>query len=221
MAAKKIYAVKCGRTPGIYNNWDDCRKQIDGFSGATYKSFTDINEAAVYMGFTTERNASVPNTTKSDEEHEPLNLLSYTRDNPTHGIAYVDGSYNINTKEFSYGVVMFINGREIHLSQKYNDKELSTMRNVAGEIMGSKAAMEYALKNKLTSISIYHDYEGISKWCLGYWKANKEGTIAYKDYYDSIKNLINIEFIKVKGHSGNEYNDLADHLAKEAVGIDY
>lgn len=30
--------------------------------------------------------------------------------------------------------------------------------------------------------------------------------------------LINIEFNKVKAHSGNKYNELADQLAKKAVG---
>ena len=34
--AKKYYAVKKGRTPGIYMTWDDCRKMVDGFPDAKY-----------------------------------------------------------------------------------------------------------------------------------------------------------------------------------------
>ena len=41
----------------------------------------------------------------------------------------------------------------------------------------------------------------------------------YKKYYDSIKNILDVKFVKVKGHSGDKYNDRADALAKAALGI--
>lgn len=103
--------------------------------------------------------------------------------------------------------------------KKDNDTELAKMRNVAGEIKGAEAAMRYAVSEGLDKITIYHDYEGIAKWCLGEWKANKEGTKAYKRFYDSIKNQVLIEFVKVKGHSHDKYNDMADRLAKNALGL--
>tara|TARA_A100001015_G_scaffold271867_1_gene325888 strand:- start:1214 stop:3004 length:1791 start_codon:yes stop_codon:yes gene_type:complete len=45
---KKIYVVAVGKTPGIYENWQDAKDQIDGFSGALYKSFTCIEKANEY-----------------------------------------------------------------------------------------------------------------------------------------------------------------------------
>ena len=50
---------------------------------------------------------------------------------------YVDGSYHVGTKEFSYGMVVLIDGKEEKFSQKMTDPELAQMRNVAGEIKGS------------------------------------------------------------------------------------
>ena len=67
-------------------------------------------------------------------------------------------------------------------------------------------------------VGICFDYEGIEKWCTGAWKANKTGTIAYREFYQKACTQVNIRFVKVKGHSGDKYNDLADKLAKEAVG---
>ena len=37
--ASKFYAVQKGKIPGIYYSWDDCKKMVDGFPGAVYKSF--------------------------------------------------------------------------------------------------------------------------------------------------------------------------------------
>ena len=86
-------------------------------------------------------------------------------------------------------------------------------------IKGAEAAMRYAKEHDRKELVIYHDYEGIAKWCLGEWKANKEGTKAYKAFYDAVSRQIQITFVKVKGHSGDTYNEMADQLAKQALGL--
>ncbi len=43
--AKKFYAVKKGHKKGIFESWDECKKNINGYSGAIYKSFKTLNEA--------------------------------------------------------------------------------------------------------------------------------------------------------------------------------
>ena len=211
--AGKFYAVKVGKTPGIYNSWDDCKAQTDGFSGAVYKSFKTAAEAAEFMGWGQSSGSedSIKETSSDGKIIDTENALE--------NVAYVDGSYNVATGEFSYGVVMFHNGQEHTFSKSFVDSELATMRNVAGEIKGAEAAMEYAYQNGMKSLTIYHDYEGFAKWPLRDWAANKEGTKAYQDFYDNIKKYVDIKFVKVKGHSGDKYNDLADKLAKEALGI--
>ena len=217
--AGKFYAVRVGRTPGIYNSWDDCKAQIDGFSGATYKSFKTAAEAAEFMGWgeRPKQSSFVVENEKSDKNMEAS--CDNIENNDLENVAYVDGSYNVATGEFSYGVVMFHNGEEITFNKSFSDPELASMRNVAGEIKGAEAAMEYAYKNGMKTLTIYHDYEGISKWPLKQWAANKEGTKAYQEFYNNIKEYVDIKFVKVKGHSGDKYNDLADKLAKEALGI--
>ena len=49
MAKKKYYAVKKGKTPGIYLTWNDCKAQTDGYSGAIYKSFQSAEEAENFV----------------------------------------------------------------------------------------------------------------------------------------------------------------------------
>ena len=48
--AGKYYAVRCGRKPGIYYSWDICKKVVDGYPGAKYKSFKTKEEALAFVG---------------------------------------------------------------------------------------------------------------------------------------------------------------------------
>ena len=102
----------------------------------------------------------------------------------------------------------------VEMGQKMAKKRYSL---TAGEILGSQLAMELAVKRGIRKIKIYHDYQGIASWCLGEWKTNKEGTKAYKKYYDSVQDKLQVTFVKVKGHSGDHYNDMADELAKSVI----
>ncbi|KGL60052.1 MULTISPECIES: viroplasmin family protein [unclassified Polaribacter] len=45
MSKKKFYVVWNGRKKGIFSSWGVCKKQIDGFEGALYKSFANLDEA--------------------------------------------------------------------------------------------------------------------------------------------------------------------------------
>jgi len=204
MAKKNFYAVKKGKTPGIYKSWPECKSQTDGFSGAIYKGFATLEEAEKFLG-----------NNVSQDEQMSINI----EEAEDEAIAYVDGSYNVETGEYSAGVVFFYNGEELRISRKGEDVELASMRNVAGEILGAEIAMKEAVERGIKKLTIVHDYQGIASWCLGEWKTNKEGTKAYKEYFDSLNGCINIQFQKVKGHSGDTWNDLADELAKEALGL--
>ena len=162
----------------------------------------------------------------ADGEQIKIDLQSADGSNPGFGkqavdrvTAYVDGSYNVATCEYSYGVVAFVGDEKKTFSEKFNDPELATMRNVAGELEGAMKAMRYAAQLGASELDIYYDYEGIEKWCTGAWKTNKDGTKAYKAFYESLAGKLKVNFHKVKGHSGDRYNDEADKLAKDQLGI--
>lgn len=195
---KKYYAVKNGRKTGIFNTWAECEKQVKGYPSASFKSFSNLGDAKCFLE-------------DASNKAEDVSL--------SEAIAYVDGSYNHKTKEFSYGIVMLHKGTMDFFLKKFDEESLIEMRNVAGEIKGAEEAMKYCINNEVKSIDIYHDYEGIAKWCTGEWKTNKIGTKAYKAYYDSIKDKVKINFIKVLAHSGDEYNEIADKLAKNALDL--
>ena len=221
--SKKYYAVKVGKVTGVFETWEECEASVKGYPGALYKSFKSEAEAYAYMGWSGQQ-LTFDNLDEVQGQSGPLsNEQAPNEDMPysntVKAVAYVDGSFNEETKEFGYGVVMFYKGEESHMKGSSDDADLVDMRNVAGEIQGAMKAMDFAVQNEISNLTIYHDYLGISKWCSGDWKANKKGTKAYKMFYDQCKKQVNITFEKVDAHTGDKYNELADDLAKEAVGI--
>ena len=138
----------------------------------------------------------------------------------TEALAYVDGSFNISTGVYGYGGVLLCRGGSIRPLQGHGrDETLRTMRNVAGEIHGSMAAIQAAADAGIASITIFYDYMGIEMWANGQWKTNKEGTRAYKAFIEAIRPRIEIRFQKVAAHTGVRFNELVDQLAKASVGI--
>lgn len=204
---KKVYAVRNGRKTGVFDTWAECQRQTTGFSGAEFKSFTTREGAEAYLAG--EDGEDVFTESQGTEALEGEGTMT----------AYVDGSFDKLSGDFSCGMVVLYQGQEKLFCHRFCDRELAQMHNVAGEIKGAEAAMRFAVANQIKRLVIYHDYEGIAKWCNGAWKANKEGTKAYQAYYKSIRSMLNIEFVKVKGHSNDHYNDMADALAKQALGL--
>ena len=99
------------------------------------------------------------------------------------------------------------------------EESYQSMRNVSGEILGALKAASLAVEKGYSSIAIFHDYQGIASWAKGEWKCNKEKTIEYREKMLSYQKQIKITFHKVLAHSGDHFNERADILAKQAVGI--
>ncbi|ETP73967.1 putative double-stranded RNA/RNA-DNA hybrid binding protein [Lachnospiraceae bacterium JC7] len=151
---------------------------------------------------------------------KPEDIVAEFSDVETEALAYVDGSYNVRSKKFGYGgILMKRDGSFETMQGSGTDPSLASMRNVAGEIHGSMAAIRTAKEHGIKSITVFYDYMGIEMWANGQWKANKEGTIEYKAFVAEMRNHMEIKFCKVAAHTGVRFNELVDKLAKGSVGI--
>lgn len=197
----KYYAVRKGYETGIFTNWDECKKNVKGFSGAEYKSFNNKNDAMDYLN------------NKTEYINNKVNAFI----GMNKAVAYCDGSYDNENQKFSYGLVIIYDSQIIELSQAFD--AFDTGRNVTGEIFGAMKAMNYCLENDIESLDLYYDYAGIEAWAKGTWKANKEMTKTYSKYYEALKDKLDVNFVKVQAHTGVELNERADKLAKAALGL--
>lgn len=192
----KYYAVKIGKTPGVYTTWDACSQQVTGYSGAVFRRFNN-EEAAHQFINETDETAAVDITSP---------------------YAYVDGSFNSSTNTYGFGGFLVTAEREYVLQGSGTDPKRAIARNVAGEIDGCMAAVQKALDLHLPSLVIYYDYQGIESFATQAYKARTEQTRAYRDYMSKVMKRLKIKFVKVAGHTGVSGNERADRLAKEAVG---
>ncbi len=198
----KYYAVKAGRTTGIFDNWDECNESIKGFSGPDFKSFNTREEAEAYLA---NKDLWDEIVTKDIQE-------GYL-------VAFCDGSYESKLERYSYGVLLIDpKNNETSLCGYGNNQKYISSNNIIGEIFGVINALDWAVSNGYEKIKIYHDYEGLSKWISGEWQAKSDVAKMFVAIYQKkFDDVLEVKFEKVKGHSNNKYNDKADTLAKSAL----
>ena len=193
----KFYAVKKGKKTGIFSTWDECKEQVTGFKGAVYKSFKTLSETEAFL----ERN---------EEKIENIEEVD--------GVyAYIDGSFDRINGIYGSGVVIVDGDKKYEFKHAGNREEYAQLHNVAGELEAAKFVMWYAVDKKIKEITLFYDYQGIEAWATGDWQANLPYTQNYVKFYNKIKTVVKVNFVKVKAHTGVELNEVVDKLAKDAI----
>jgi ribonuclease HI len=202
----KFYAVRRGRTTGVFDSWDACRKQVHKFPGAEYKAFPTREEAFSFLSLA----------------EKPLNKTTETSSEVSSdsqiGI-WVDGScfpQGDGSLRIGWGLLVKQDGEEVYRA-KGNDipPEAHRHRNVAGEIFGILKALEWCQAEGIAEVTLYFDYQGLESWVTGAWRAK----LPFTQFYAKTVNAsdVTIHWIKVKAHSGNTENEIVDQLAKEGA----
>ena len=228
MASKKIYAVKRGRTAGIFQTWEDCRKSVEGYAGAQYKGFPSMKEALAYMeadGKKTAKSGADNGKSAAGSGKSAVKRKAPAPDGERvipdaldKVIAYVDGSYDHSLKKYAFGCVFILPDGTVYTESGNGDNPDSlALRNVTGEMLGSMFAVRFAMVNGFGQIEIRYDYEGIEKWVTGAWKSRTDLTQKYAAAMQGWGRAIRISFKKVAAHTNVYYNEMADRLAKGAL----
>lgn len=147
MKVKKYYVVWQGRIPGVYDTWNECKAQVDGFEGAKYKSFESLAEAHQQFkaGYETFRQTHpiIPKT--------PPTLFSDEKDRPIPDSLSVDAACNMATRVMEYRGVDTQSGAEL-----FHVGPFQNATNNMGEFLALVHGLAY-LKQRHSDIPIYSD----------------------------------------------------------------
>ena len=135
---------------------------------------------------------------------------------------YTDGACSGNPGPGGWGAILMYNEHK---------KEISgALKETTNNIMEITAVIEALklLKHKC-NVKIYSDSAyvvnafnngWIHNWIKNGWKTSGKEPVKNKELWITLyefTKMHNIEFIKVKGHSDNEYNNRCDELARNAI----
>ena len=147
----------------------------------------------------------------------PTEQDRYVKDQTSEtALLYTDGSYNKDLCIYGCGLILLDeSGKEISRQHKTGVPQPGQNGwNINGEIEAALMGIQFAINLGYKKIKVYHDYEGVGKWPDKLWKATKPYTRDYADKVIKWRESVSIEFIHVKGHSGNNWNEIADQEAR-------
>ena len=161
MAKKqKYYVILEGLQPGIYDDWDLCKEKITGFSGAVYKSYTNLDDAkkawAAVFGEVTEADMFLTGKSNSQPIPEPqvLNLPPEVE----HNSIATDAACAGNPGMMEYRGVDLSNGRQIfHYGPVWGTNNI-------GEFLGIVHALALLEKSGRRGVTVYTDSRTALSW---------------------------------------------------------
>jgi ribonuclease HI len=150
----QFYGVWAGRNPGVYDNWNDCKAQVDKFSGAKYSKLKATTQADALIEF---NKANGSATTASTNVSTPSSVKpSNGKSVPIENVLTVDGAANGICCEFQ---AVWYPSKEL----AFESKPLQGGTNNIAEFLGLVSAIKY-LNEKNLPLRVYTDSVTAMAW---------------------------------------------------------
>lgn len=155
MAQNKYYVVWKGLNPGIYDNWAECKMQVEGQDGAKYKSF-ETREAATDAfgkGYT-----HYLKSASSSKAAANLTAAKAWVGKPINESLAVDAACSGNPGDMEYRGVYTATGQEL-----FHIGPLKKGTNNVGEFLALVHGLAL-LKQKGSNLPVYSDSQNAIGW---------------------------------------------------------
>ncbi|KRX88203.1 Ribonuclease H1 [Trichinella pseudospiralis] len=234
-----FYAVRKGRNCGVFPTWEECKMQVNGYSGAEYKKFSTEQEAREFTNSVSQNDRVQFNsfapwipeqkrlTTPAEQQTSTNNMRwSSSNERKSFAVCYTDGACVNNGKLGARAGIGVYWGENDPRNVSEPLKGLQT--NNRAEIEACSRAIEQAKRDGITHLEIRTDSkyvlkcvtEWMPKWRKNNWvKPDGEMVKNLDDllHLDRLANSINVKWTYVVAHSGTEGNEKADMLAKSGL----
>ena len=135
---------------------------------------------------------------------------------------YTDGACSGNPGPGGWGAILMYKGNKKEISGAKKGTTNNVMELTA--VIEALKLLKYPCKVKLYSDSAYVVNAFLQHWIVNWqknnWKTSDKNDVKNKELWQELVELTNMHdviFIKVKGHSDNEYNNRCDELARKAI----
>lgn len=155
MASKKYYVVWVGKQTGIFDSWEACKAQVNGFAGARYKSFESQQAAEIAF----KDPPAAPLRTAAKEKPTKLDKSVAVAARPIMPSLAVDAACSGNPGKMEYRGVDTASGKQFF---HYGPTRRGT--NNIGEFLAIVHGLAYLQKQQLPNIPIYSDSRNAIKW---------------------------------------------------------
>jgi len=137
-------------------------------------------------------------------------------------IIYTDGACSGNPGPGGWSAILTYEGVEKEISGSSKEATNNIMELTA--VVEGLKILKYECEVEVFSDSAYvvnaFEKEWIENWQKNNWKTSNKEPVKNKELWEELYGLTKkhkVKFIKVKGHSDNEYNDRCDKIAKNAI----
>ena len=154
MAKQKYYVVWEGIKPGIYDNWTDASLQVQGYTGAKYKSFG--NKAEAEKAFRSSYWSYAGQDTKTAVKKTVTEL---TKINVNPDSLAVDAACSGNPGPMEYRGVHIRTGKEVFKMGPFPDGT-----NNIGEFLALVHGLAWLAQNNSPQVPIYSDSKTAQSW---------------------------------------------------------
>lgn len=135
---------------------------------------------------------------------------------------YTDGACSGNPGPGGWGAILMYNETSKEISGASKDTTNNIMEITA--VLEALKLLKEECEVKIYSDSAYvvnaFNQGWIYNWKKNNWKTASKDSVKNKELWEELYSLVQkhkVEFIKVKGHSDNEYNNRCDFLATSAI----
>ena len=225
--AKKFYVIWAGHEPGIYSDWPTAKKQVDGFPGARYKSFTNEAEALAAYGRPATVKPAAGSGARAGKKTSSAKTPAGVSLNADFTF-FCDGGCDPNPGKAGSGIAIYKGEQLIQLwygmfnpNGTNNSAELNALYQ---SLCLAKKVIEMGKSAQIYCDSMY-SIQCIRDWAPGWkkrgWK-RKDGEIQNLEIIQQAFGLFNeikgqLTLTHVKAHAGTEGNELADRMTMVAV----
>ena len=137
-------------------------------------------------------------------------------------IIYTDGACSGNPGPGGWGTILMYKDSKKEISGAKKDTTNNVME-LTAVIEGLKM-LKYPCDVEIYSDSAYvvnaFNQKWIDSWIKNNWKTSGKEPVKNKEIWQELYDLTkvhNVKFIKVKGHSDNEFNNRCDEMARNAI----